>query len=153
MNPSLHGQKKKNKSYPSMKNKKIFFRVISNLKYTVGPWPQSKKVKSSGAYNPTMNSMLVSRPLRCENCGEKPTQTHPSQGPDPASESADPIPATPSPCMGATPNTAGPSHSPLPPALLSLALPSSWLLFSKNAGTISRCHCQIKTTLYLNIPV
>ena len=100
-----------------------------------------------------MNSMLINRPLRCENCGEKPTQTHPSQGSDPASESADPIPATPSPCMGATPNAAGPSRSPLPQALLSLALPSSWLLFSKNAGTISRCHCQIKTTLYLNIPV
>ena len=63
-----------------MKNKKIFFRIISNFKYSVGPWPQSKKVKSSGACNPTMNNMLVNRPLRLENCGEEPTQMHPTQG-------------------------------------------------------------------------
>lgn len=143
----------KNKSYPSMKNKKIFFRIISNFKYSVGPWPQSKKVKSSGACNPTVNNMLVNRPLRLENCGEEPTQMHPTQGPDPASKSAGPIPTTPSPWWAQLPLEQDPHIPPSHQLFFLLALPSSWLLFSKNAGTISRCHCQIKTTLYLNIPV
>lgn len=56
--------------------------------------------------------------------------------------------ADPTPPTGATAG-AGP-HLPHSHRLSFPRLPAPWLLFSRNAGTISRQHCQVKTTLYLN---
>lgn len=122
-----------------MKNKKTFPGSFLTLFY--GPLTSKQKVKGSGVCNPTTSDIAYDRPAGThsglQSAGRSP-QMH--QGPGPASGSADVAPLA-----DTTLDTRGPCA---PHCALSFPrAPSSWLLFGRNARTISRCHCQSKTTL------
>lgn len=141
-----------------MKNKKCFSESFPTFNILWGTDLKAKQGSSAQEpITPTANNVLVDRPidtvpLGFAKSGQKlPLRSHPDAshwGPGPASGPADPPLPQVQPQKeqdGALPH----SHQ----LSFPLALPSSWLLFRRNAGTISRCHCQTKTTLYLNIPV